>query len=46
MKRILLITYNFPPICGAGSLRWVSLLTYLVDRNMKFDVWWETMPLK
>lgn len=35
---ILLISYNFPPIEGPRSLRWIQFTKYLVRKGYKIDV--------
>jgi len=37
-KRILLITYYFPPIQGPRSLRWIQLSRHLVHQGYEIDV--------
>ena len=37
MKNILLISYNFPPLCGPRSLRWLQFVKYL-SKDFSIDV--------
>ena len=38
MKNILLISYDFPPISGIRSIRWVQFVKYFVQCGYKVDV--------
>ena len=38
MKRLLLITYYFPPCGGAGVQRWVRILKYLPAKGWDITV--------
>lgn len=37
-KRILLISYHFPPLGGPRSVRWTHFISYLSDVGYQFDV--------
>ncbi len=37
-RRLLLLSYHFPPGGAAGALRWQELSRYAVDRNFVLDV--------
>lgn len=37
-SNILLISYNFPPITGPRSIRWVQFTKYLIRKGYKVDV--------
>jgi len=37
-KRILLVSYNFPPRGGPRSIRWTYFIKYLSEKGYQFDV--------
>jgi len=37
-KRVLLVSYNFPPIEGPRSIRWIYFIKYLSKYGYQFDV--------
>ena len=38
MKKILIITYYWPPSGGAGVQRWLKLTKYLATKNTEIHV--------